>query len=52
MEIELSKGTKLRLNRIKELKNYTTDYQALEYAVSTCWLVLEQRETRRKVEGK
>jgi hypothetical protein len=49
MEISLGKGSKLRLKRIQQLKNLSEE-TAVEYAIATAWLVLENRETRRRIE--
>ncbi len=45
MNIPVSKGTALRLERIKEIKGYTLE-EALEYAISVAWLAAEKYPTR------
>lgn len=47
MELTLSKGSKLRLKRIQDLKN-CSELQAVEYALSVAWLVTERQETKKK----
>lgn len=47
MELILSKGSKLRLKRIQELKNLD-EKNAVEYALSVAWLVTERQETKKK----
>jgi hypothetical protein len=47
MELSLSKGSKRRLKRIQEIRN-SGEQQAIEYALSVAWLVLERAELRKK----
>lgn len=42
----LSPGTLARLERIKKLRNYATDERALEYCISTAWLIAEKNASK------
>lgn len=44
----LSEGTKGRLVRIQELRK-CTEQEALDYAISTAWLVAEHKDTKRRL---
>ncbi len=44
---KLSEGTRGRLTRVMELKNFTEE-RALEFAISLAWQVAEQQTSKKK----